>query len=51
MIKARLKPVVRFMSSTVRFPVGGLILVAAFASVREAAKSLVGPFVANARRP
>eukprot|EP00434_Breviolum_minutum_P002409 symbB.v1.2.002128.t1/scaffold106.1/size366728/16 len=30
-----------------RFPVGGLILVAAFASVREAAKSLVGPFVAN----
>ncbi|CAL1159713.1 unnamed protein product [Cladocopium goreaui] len=31
-----------------RFPVGGLILVAAFASVREAAKSLVGPFVANA---
>lgn len=29
-----------------RFPVGGLILVAAFASVREAAKSLVGHVVA-----
>lgn len=30
-----------------RFPVGGLILVAAFASVREAAKSLVGNLVAT----
>lgn len=30
-----------------RFPVGGLILVAAFASVREAAKSLVGTVVAQ----
>jgi len=30
-----------------RFPVGGLILVAAFASVREAAKSLVGGIIAN----
>jgi len=30
-----------------RFPVGGLILVAAFASVREAAKSLIGNFVAH----
>eukprot|EP00405_Crypthecodinium_cohnii_P035481 CAMPEP_0206534212 /NCGR_PEP_ID=MMETSP0325_2-20121206/5416_1 /ASSEMBLY_ACC=CAM_ASM_000347 /TAXON_ID=2866 /ORGANISM="Crypthecodinium cohnii, Strain Seligo" /LENGTH=400 /DNA_ID=CAMNT_0054030983 /DNA_START=143 /DNA_END=1341 /DNA_ORIENTATION=- len=30
-----------------RFPVGGLILVAAFASVREAAKSLVGPLIAQ----
>lgn len=30
-----------------RFPVGGLILVAAFASVREAAKSLVGNLVAH----
>lgn len=30
-----------------RFPVGGLILVAAFASVREAAKTLVGNLVAN----
>mmetsp|Transcript_16714 Transcript_16714/g.35472 ORF Transcript_16714/g.35472 Transcript_16714/m.35472 type:complete len:413 (+) Transcript_16714:143-1381(+) len=30
-----------------RFPVGGLILVAAFASVREAAKSLVGSLVAQ----
>lgn len=30
-----------------RFPVGGLILVAAFASVREAAKSLVGSVVAQ----
>mmetsp|Transcript_7276 Transcript_7276/g.16489 ORF Transcript_7276/g.16489 Transcript_7276/m.16489 type:complete len:411 (+) Transcript_7276:120-1352(+) len=30
-----------------RFPVGGLILVAAFASVREAAKSLVGGLIAH----
>merc|ERR1719384_658969 len=30
-----------------RFPVGGLILVAAFASIREAAKSLVGNIVAQ----
>lgn len=30
-----------------RFPVGGLVLVAAFASVREAAKSLVGGIVAH----
>lgn len=30
-----------------RFPVGGLILVAAFASVREAAKSLVGGLIAQ----
>merc|ERR1719265_954624 len=30
-----------------RFPVGGLILVAAFASVKEAAKSLVGSVVAQ----
>lgn len=30
-----------------RFPVGGLILVAAFASVREAAKSLVGTVIAH----
>lgn len=30
-----------------RFPVGGLILVAAFASVREAAKSLVGTLLAQ----
>mmetsp|Transcript_69313 Transcript_69313/g.122706 ORF Transcript_69313/g.122706 Transcript_69313/m.122706 type:complete len:402 (-) Transcript_69313:40-1245(-) len=30
-----------------RFPVGGLILVAAFASVREAAKSLIGNFVTH----
>eukprot|EP00933_Yihiella_yeosuensis_P006725 TRINITY_DN111491_c0_g1_i1.p1 TRINITY_DN111491_c0_g1~~TRINITY_DN111491_c0_g1_i1.p1 ORF type:complete len:409 (+),score=70.09 TRINITY_DN111491_c0_g1_i1:103-1329(+) len=30
-----------------RFPVGGLILVAAFASVREAAKSLIGNFVGH----
>lgn len=30
-----------------RFPVGGLILVAAFASVREAAKSLVGSLIAQ----
>jgi len=30
-----------------RFPVGGLILVAAFASVREAAKSLVGSLIAH----
>lgn len=30
-----------------RFPVGGLILVAAFASVREAAKSLVGSVIAH----
>merc|ERR1719414_2538288 len=30
-----------------RFPVGGLILVAAFASVREAAKSLVGGLLAR----
>jgi len=30
-----------------RFPVGGLILVAAFASVREAAKSLVGGVLAH----
>merc|ERR1712187_40355 len=31
-----------------RFPVGGLILVAAFASVREAAKRLVGGLIAQA---
>lgn len=30
-----------------RFPVGGLILVAAFASVKEAAKSLVGTLIAQ----
>mmetsp|Transcript_41686 Transcript_41686/g.107923 ORF Transcript_41686/g.107923 Transcript_41686/m.107923 type:complete len:409 (+) Transcript_41686:26-1252(+) len=30
-----------------RFPVGGLILVAAFASVREAARSLVGGLIAH----
>jgi len=30
-----------------RFPVGGLILVAAFASIREAAKSLVGNLIAQ----
>merc|ERR1719229_1443672 len=30
-----------------RFPVGGLILVAAFASVREAAKSHIGNFVTH----
>lgn len=30
-----------------RFPVGGLILVAAFSSVREAAKSLVGALIAG----
>jgi pimeloyl-ACP methyl ester carboxylesterase len=30
-----------------RFPVGGLILVAAFASVREAARSLVGSLIAH----
>merc|ERR1719197_1448186 len=30
-----------------RFPVGGLILIAAFSSVREAAKNLVGGIIAQ----